>query len=78
MSKAIKVSDGIYDSLDLLRGKSETFSEVIAGLLGAREEMLRVLNHLEGVLKFQEWQRQKLQELEAASQKRTQELKEVK
>lgn len=33
MSKAIKVRDDIYEKLDDIRGKGETFSDVIAVLL---------------------------------------------
>ncbi|MBA7585856.1 hypothetical protein ES708_27846 [subsurface metagenome] len=33
MSRAIKVEDKVYDQLDELRGKRETFSAVVARLL---------------------------------------------
>lgn len=35
MSKLIRVSDGVYASLEELRGKRETFSEVIARTVNA-------------------------------------------
>ncbi|MBA7602871.1 hypothetical protein ES703_09967 [subsurface metagenome] len=37
MSKTIKVGDKIYDQLDQLRGKRETFSDVVAKLLTTKE-----------------------------------------
>lgn len=37
MSKAIKIEDKVYHQLDQLRGKGETFSDVVAKLLTTKE-----------------------------------------
>ena len=37
MGKAIKVEKRVYDQLEQLRGKRETFSEVVAKLLTTKE-----------------------------------------
>ncbi len=60
MSKAIKVEDHIYDSLDLLRVGRMTFSDVIMELLKARLTILEAMSRLEGQLKYREWQREQL------------------
>ena len=60
MSRAIKVEDQVYQELDTLRGKGETFSKVVARLLEARLKFFETLNFIEGVLKYQEWKQQEL------------------
>jgi len=62
MSRAIKVEDQVYTELDLIRGKGETFSQIIERLLEARLKMFETLNMVEGVLKYQEWKQKKLLE----------------
>ena len=37
MSKTIKLEDKVYDQLEQLRGKRETFSDVVAKLLTTKE-----------------------------------------
>ncbi len=37
MTKTIKVEDKVYHQLDRLRGKRETFSDVVAKLLTTKE-----------------------------------------
>ena len=37
MSKSIKLEDQVYHQLDELRGKRETFSDVVAKLLTTKE-----------------------------------------
>ncbi len=37
MSKPIKVADRIYNQLEQLRGKRETFNDVVAKLLATKE-----------------------------------------
>jgi len=37
MSKTIKLEDKVYNELDRLRGKRETFSDVVAKLLTTKE-----------------------------------------
>ena len=63
MSKAIKVEDQVYNDLDQIRSKGETFSNVIVELLSARLRILELINVLEGQLKFREWQREQLEAL---------------
>jgi len=63
VSKPIRVEDHVYEELDKLRGKSETFSEVIAGLLSARRSMLEMITILQGQLKYHEWQRKQLEKI---------------
>lgn len=55
MSRAIKVEDQVYMDLDMIRGKGETYSQVVERLLEARLKMFELLNMIEGVLKYQEW-----------------------
>ena len=64
MSKVIKVEDRIYQSLDQLRVGRQTFSDVIDGLLGGRLKILEAMSMLEGILRFREWQREKLEKLQ--------------
>ena len=61
MSKAIKVEAQVYTELDQLRGKGETFSQVIERLLVARLKMFELINRIEDLLKYQEWKQQQLQ-----------------
>ncbi len=63
MSRAIKVEDQVYQELDMIRSKGETFSQVIERLLEARLHMFEALNVIEGVLRYREWQQR--QQLEA-------------
>jgi len=64
MSKVIKVDDQVYNDLDKLRSKGETFGEIIAMLINARLKVLELWNVLEGALKFSEWREQRLKDLE--------------
>lgn len=63
MSKVIKVEDHVYNELDVLRGKGETFSQVIDSQLKARVHIFNLITVLEGHLKYREWQEQRLREL---------------
>ena len=60
MSRAIKVEDQVYQELDLIKEKGETFSQVIERLLEARLKMFETLSMIEGVLRYQEWKQKKL------------------
>ncbi len=60
MSKAIKVEDQVYQELDQIRSKGETFSQVVGRLLEARVKMLEMLSMVEGVLRYQEWKQKQL------------------
>jgi len=62
LSKGIKVDNQVYDDLDKLRGKGDTFSQVIEVLLESRLSTLNLMLSLEGALKFQDWKRDKLNE----------------
>ncbi len=64
MSKAIKVEDQVYQALDQLRVKGQTFSDVTEDLLKTRLKILEVMNALEGPIKFREWQRERLYEIQ--------------
>ena len=66
MSKVIKVDEDVYNQLDTLRGKSETFGQVIAQLLEDRISVFHFLNVLEGQTKYNEWKLKKAQELDDA------------
>jgi len=63
MSKAIKVEDHVYNSLNQLRVGRQTFSDVIEDLLKSRLHILEAMDALEGQLKFREWQRGELEKL---------------
>jgi len=60
MSRVIKVEEHVYDRLDQLRGKGGTFSEVVDDLLGVREEICQVITVIEGMIKFREWQAERM------------------
>lgn len=64
MSKAIKVEDRVYEELDSIRGKGETFSQQIEALLLSRGKIFELIMVLEGGLKYREWQAERLQELQ--------------
>lgn len=55
MSKAIKVEDQVYLALDQIRGKSETFSQVIEELLEHRTQFFLLVNSIEKRAKYHEW-----------------------
>jgi len=64
MSRVIKVEDQVYKKLDQLRVGRQTFSDVIEDLLRSRNKILEAMNVLEGQLKFREWQREQLVQLQ--------------
>ena len=64
MSKVIKVEEKVYENLDKLRAKGETFSQIIEMLLRARIQVLETWGALEGALKYHEYKDQRLKELE--------------
>lgn len=61
MSKTIKVEDQVYRRLEEIRDWKETYSQVIAKLLAAREEFCQVIEVIAGQVKFREWQREQLE-----------------
>ena len=60
MSRAIKVEDQVYQELDMIRGKGETFSQIIERLLQARLKMFELLSMIEGALQYEKWKQEKL------------------
>jgi predicted CopG family antitoxin len=66
MSKQIRVDDKVYEELDNLRQKHETFSQVIASLISTRVTIFEFINNLEGMVKYNEWRANRLQALEKA------------
>ncbi|MBA7545292.1 hypothetical protein ES705_37658 [subsurface metagenome] len=60
MSRAIKVEDQVYDELDSIRTKGQTFSQVIEELLACRLKLFETLNMIEGQLRYQEWKQKEL------------------
>ncbi len=78
MSKVIKVDDKVYEDLDKLRAKGETFGEIIAMLISARLRVLGLWSILEGQLKYREWQAQELKELQDKAAEKTSAQEEVK
>lgn len=60
MSHSIKVSDEVYQGLETVRDKRETFSQVVERLLAARSEFQKLADILEGQIKFRQWQSDKL------------------
>ena len=63
MSKMLKVNDQVYDQLDKLRNGRQTFSDAISELLAARLKIFELISVMEGMMKFREWQRDRIAEL---------------
>jgi len=64
VSKVVKVEDQVYQELDELRQKGDTFSQVIEDMLKARLKIFELLGIIEGQLKFRGWQRRELERLQ--------------
>lgn len=64
MSKVIKVEEAVYTQLDTLRVGRQTFSDVIDDLLTGRLKILEAIQMLEGILKYREWQREQLNQIQ--------------
>lgn len=64
MSKTIRVEDDVYLELEKLRDWKETFSTVIRNLVFNRGALCRLLDQIEGSLRFREWQREQLEKKE--------------
>jgi len=56
MSKAIKLDLEVYERLDQLRGKGETFSQVVERLLTIKGKVSELVAVLSGIHHFREWQ----------------------
>ena len=59
MPKPIKLEEHVYDGVDELRGKGETFSQAVERLIQTRETVCELLDVLEGMIKFTEWKRKR-------------------
>ena len=66
MSKPIKVEDHVYQELDKLKVKGQTFSTVVEALLNTRMQVLELLSVLEGAVGYHSWRDERLRELESA------------
>lgn len=62
MSKTIRVEENVYLELERLRDWKETFSQVIGKLTMTREELCKLLDVIEGAIKFREWQREQVEQ----------------
>ncbi len=60
MSKLIKVRPKVYDELDQLRGKGETFNEVIQDLIDTRAKLCFFCSDIEGTIKLRTWQQDRV------------------
>jgi len=56
MSKAIKLDDHVYQELDQLRGKGETFSQVVERLLKIRMKTSELMAFFSSFHQFRERQ----------------------
>lgn len=74
----IKLKPKIYNQLNQLRDRGQTFSLVIQDLLSARLSTLEFINLVEGTLRFSQWQYQRLHQLELANPSPTKSKREVK
>jgi len=55
LNKTIKVEDQVYDKLEQIRGKRETFSEVVGRLLDIYDKLGMISTLVEGQGAYQEW-----------------------
>ncbi|MBA7563510.1 hypothetical protein ES708_05169 [subsurface metagenome] len=65
MSKLVRVDGEVYDELETIRDKRETFSQVIARLVDIRRMVLGIEPILRGHIAFEEFKKQRDQEKEA-------------
>ena len=72
MSKAIKVEIKVYEELDAIRRKGETFSMVVAALLNTRKYILNLMGALEGSIKYDQWKREQLEKAKAINEAKLQ------
>jgi len=61
MLKSIKVEEAVYNKLDELRGKRETFSQVVGRLIVIKEGIAGLVNVLEGNKAYAEYTAKKLE-----------------
>lgn len=60
--KTVKLSVPIYNRLDELRGKRETFSNTVERLLDMRDVFVQLNSVIQGQKQFREYQVEKLKE----------------
>lgn len=58
MNKSIKVQEQVYHQLEDLRGKRETFSEVVERLLKARPRIIEAYDLIAGAASYRPWKRE--------------------
>ena len=63
MSHTIKLEDHVYEKLQKFQDKRETYSQTVERLLAIPGELEDVLSILEGQAKFEEWKRERSQQL---------------
>lgn len=63
MSKQLKIEDQVYEQLYQIKGRGETFSQVIGELLRARTGIFVLLDAVEESLKYRDWQRDQLRRI---------------
>lgn len=61
-TRTVKLEESVFNELERIREKSETKSDVVARLLGARSRIWDLVNVLEGQLKFNQERARQLEE----------------
>ena len=64
---SIKIDEPVYRKLDQFRGKRETFSQAIDRLLTLLTRVGELRAILEGGINYEEWQKERVKQLEALS-----------
>lgn len=70
MSKTIKVEDKVYEELDRMRVKGQTFSQVISDLISIRVTIFEVIETMMRLVNYHEWKEKLFQELQEAIARR--------
>lgn len=68
MSKTIRLEDQVYNDLDEIREKRETFSQSIERLLKVQVKVSELVMVLEGSTKLPEFQQDKLRQLQSGQE----------
>lgn len=63
MSRTIKVDNQVYEQLEQLRRKRETFSQAVDRLLKVYETLSQAVGIMEGQVSFIDWQREQLEKM---------------
>ena len=62
MSKLVRMSDEVYDRLEAIRDKRETFSEVVERLVKIHDKLGMITALAQGQLAYQEYLNEQLKE----------------